>query len=148
MPQESLWDLLVNEGHKRTAVSAPRCVQLDYMVAVINTALEGRRIPHVLRIANWVVRIRNFYSIRAFTLSTKSAFDYGECTNCEDRKSRPEIAAISTYSTWAPSSLLIQFKVGDNRLPEAVRLLGAAGAPLTVGHRLSIFHGLQGITSN
>jgi hypothetical protein len=27
-------------------------VQLDYMVAVINTALEGRRVPHVLRDAS------------------------------------------------------------------------------------------------
>src|SRR5258706_16394697 len=31
----------------------------------------------------------NFYSIRAFTLSIKSSLDYGECRNCENRKSRP-----------------------------------------------------------
>ena len=34
----------------------------------------------------------NFYSIKAFTLSTKSAVDYGEYRNCEDRKSRHENA--------------------------------------------------------
>ena len=34
----------------------------------------------------------SFYSIRAFTLSTKSAVDYGECRNWEHRKSKREIA--------------------------------------------------------
>jgi hypothetical protein len=34
----------------------------------------------------------NFYSIRAFTSSTKSAVDYDECRNCEHRKSKREIA--------------------------------------------------------
>src|SRR5258708_8322825 len=34
----------------------------------------------------------NFYSIRAFTLSTKSAVDYDECSNCKYRKSRREVA--------------------------------------------------------
>src|SRR5260221_11744273 len=53
------------------------------MVADINTALEGRRVPHVLKDASRAVRIRTFTSIRAFTLSTKSAVDYDECTNCE-----------------------------------------------------------------
>jgi hypothetical protein len=38
----------MDERHKRTAVSAPRCVQLDYMVAVINTALKRWRISQIL----------------------------------------------------------------------------------------------------
>ncbi len=39
--------------------------------------------PHVLKDASRAVRIRTFTSIRAFTLSTKSAVDYDECRNCE-----------------------------------------------------------------
>ena len=35
-------------------------MQFDDMVAVINTALEGRRVPHVLRVASQAVRIRTF----------------------------------------------------------------------------------------
>ena len=52
MSQESLGVPLVDERHKRTAVSASRCVQLDYMVAMINTALERRRALHILKDAN------------------------------------------------------------------------------------------------
>ena len=35
-------------------------MQLDYVVAVINTALEGRRVPHVIRDASRAVRLRAF----------------------------------------------------------------------------------------
>jgi hypothetical protein len=92
MPQESLRILLVDERHKHTAVSAPRCVQLDHMMAVINAALEGRRVPHVLRDASLAVWIRTFTSSEHSPLSTKSAVDYGECRNCEDRNPGPELA--------------------------------------------------------
>jgi hypothetical protein len=92
MPQESLRVLLVDERHKRTAVSAPRCVQLDYMVAVINTALEGRRSSSRPESSKLSRSDSNFYSIRAFNLSIKSAADYCQCRNCKDGNSGPELA--------------------------------------------------------
>jgi ATP-dependent DNA ligase len=67
-------------------------VQLDDMVAVINIALEGRRVPHVLKSSKLSRQDSNFYSIRAFTLSTKSAVAYDNYRNCEDRKSKRKIA--------------------------------------------------------
>jgi hypothetical protein len=40
VPQEALRVFLVDKRHKRAAVFAPRCVQLDYMAAAINATLE------------------------------------------------------------------------------------------------------------
>src|SRR6266481_9999264 len=50
----------------------------------------------------------NFYSIRAFTLSIKSSLDYGECRNCENRKSRP--GGLDRSSVKRPASGLLRLQ--------------------------------------
>jgi len=50
----------------------------------------------------------NFYSIRAFTLSIKSSLDYGECRNCENRKSRQ--GGLDRSSVKRPASGLLRLQ--------------------------------------
>jgi len=51
-------------------------VQLDYMVAVINTALEGRRVPHAPKSRRLIRWDSSFYPIWAFNFSNKSVANY------------------------------------------------------------------------